>query len=111
MSSLFLCCTYYQLIVSIQIKRKLFPEDQAVLVLTNDCSGARDVAEQLQRESLFVKVIFADKKQYTHSGGVSAIHCITYGLFGLPDLSALRKWNFDRFFFFNDDIEKFSGFR
>ncbi len=104
MNMLFLCCTYYQLIVSIQIKRTMYPEDRAVLLLTNDSMDSRNVAERLGQEDLFTEVYYVDKKQYLYLTGLSGmIHCMEYSFSGIPELSTLKKQHFDSFFYFNDD--------
>ena len=56
-----LCCTYFQMITAIQMRRTLFSEDEFSVVMTDDSNGTREVSERLRDTGIFDEVFFVPR--------------------------------------------------
>lgn len=106
MNLLFLACTYYQLITCIQIKKKMYSNDSAVLLLTDDCADADKVIRNLSNESTFENCFLLRKKHYYNekTSITDKLKHISYSTFGSKEFSFLEERTFDKFFLYNDDF-------
>lgn len=64
MKTLFICCTDYQLINAINIKKNLLQNDNADIVILNNKAGVFELAKRLQTVNLFQNVYVYSEKFY-----------------------------------------------
>lgn len=64
MKTLFICCTDYQLINAINIKKILLQNDNADIVILNNKAGVFELAKRLQTVNLFQNVYVYSEKFY-----------------------------------------------
>lgn len=107
MNNLFFCCTLYQLIVCIQIKQKLFPEDYSVLLLSDDSNEADQIVERIKTIKIFDEAFLVKKKQeyfFKKPRFKDKIRRLIYASVGCTCFADVSKKQFDRLFYYNDDF-------
>lgn len=111
--SLFVCNTYMQLITAIQIKRTLFLEEKADLLLSDHSVGANKRAEQLGKIGLFDKVKFVQTRYSKFKQGkIKDIQDVITLSLGWNDQYTRKLDNviYTRIFFFNYDFLVYAAF-
>lgn len=58
-SIIFLCTTYYQIIVSIQIRRALYPKSRAAIIISDSSNNSESVCKRIEELHLFDEVYYA----------------------------------------------------
>ena len=109
MRIVFLCCTYYQLIVSIQIRKTIYPDAEAYLLLSDDSKNHDLIAGKLAGTHLFSDVLTVPKRKKLDAGRSlkdKAVH-LYYALYGCPEIKKIAEKKIDLFLFFNDDTYTF----
>lgn len=101
-----LCCTYYQLLVAMQLKKTLLKECDITVALTDDSNGAKEIVRNMKKTDVFSDCIYLEKK---------AVSTISYykrhrvvGLYKAiwtsHHLRRLIDKRYDRFLFYNLDL-------
>lgn len=109
MKIVFFCCTYYQLIVSMQIRKTLYKEAEAYLLLSDDSNKYEDVVNRISKTNLFSEVTTVPKRKMLDINSTlkdKVIH-LYYGLYGCKEIKQIARKKIDVFFFFNDDTYTF----
>lgn len=100
----FLCNTYYQLIVAIQLRLTQFREDKAYLILTDHSKNAKEVGKRVALIECFDKAYFIDVKSLDKDKHniKDAIGDIAAGVLGdVKGLSSIDKLRCDEFIYYN----------
>ena len=105
MKTVFLCCTYYQLIVSIQIRQTMYKDAEAYLLLSDDSKGYDLIAAKLTETHLFNDVLTVPKRKMLDmsSSLKDKIVHVCYSLYGCGKIKQIAQKKIDAFLFFNDD--------
>ena len=61
---LFICNTYYQLIVAMQLALTVFEEDEVDVILSDHSVGAKKVADRLQDTRVFRDVLYLETLKF-----------------------------------------------
>lgn len=109
MRIVFFCCTYYQLIVSMQIRKTIYKDAEAYLLLSDDSKNYEDVAKRIAELPLFSEVLTVPKRKMLdiNSSLKDKIRHLYYGLYGCKEIEHIAKRRIDKFLFFNDDTYTF----
>lgn len=105
---LFLCNTYYQLIVALQIKMTMFENENVTLLLSDHSMNADNIVKKLSKESVFnqIEYIQIRKIDYTSKNLKTKIKTL-YSAFFYYDSELFRflcNKKFDEFFYFNQNL-------
>ena len=104
-NTLFFCNTYYQLIVTIQMKLTIKNEEQVTVVLTDESRNAEVIFERLRQTQLFHKVFFLQTKDAkTKVDAKFKLRAIKNGLFGCLPEGMDPKAKYDELIGFNMDL-------
>lgn len=105
----YLCNTYMQLIISIQIKRYIYPEEKGTLLLSDHSINADKVIQRIDGLGIFDDVIAADTKFYEFKQNkfddLKDVLALTFGLRNKYSSEFLHSdCMYDRIFFNNYDL-------
>ncbi len=102
---LFICNTYYQLIVAIQMKITLKKNDNVYLILTDSSKGAREVFARLEKSGFFKKIWFYDiNATISRKNIFDRLKNIWYGFYGKNHIGIDDALSFDELIGYNYDI-------
>ena len=105
---LFLCNTYYQLIVALQMKITVFKEENVVVLLSDHSMNADNITKKLSKEKIFAQVEYIETRKidYTSKSLRSKIKNLYNAFFcNNSDLfKFLFNRKFDEFFYFNQNL-------
>lgn len=68
---LFICNSAYQLLTAVQIRKTIYREDSADLILTNQLADAEKVADQTQKAQVFDKVEYVQNKKQSYKNRIT----------------------------------------
>lgn len=108
-SILFLCNTYMQLIAAIQIRRKMFVDASADLLLSNHSVNTEKVASRLKKMNMFdnVKIINSKEFIYQQNKAQDILDVIRLS-FNIGekyhDFLINKNCSYDKIFYFNYDL-------
>ena len=105
MKYLFVCNTYYQLIVAIQLKYTLLNKAEITLVMSDHSNNSYEYYKNLKALKYFDDIIFVNTKKYDNPinffskiiSNLSVLFCYA------PELCKFKKRYFDEIVFFNSD--------
>lgn len=105
---LFLCNTYYQLIVALQMKMTMFENENVTLLLSDHSINADSIVKKLSKENIFYQIeyIKTRKIDYTSKDLKTKIKTL-YNAFFYDDselFKLLCNKKFDEFFYFNQNL-------
>ena len=105
MKYLFVCNTYYQLIVTIQLKYTLLKNTEITLVMSDHSVNSYEYYKNLKELKFFDDLIFVHTKRYDSPKNIFLkIFSNLSVLFGYaPELSKFKNRNFDEIVFYNTD--------
>ena len=100
-NQLYSACTYYQLIVAIQMKLNLFPEAIADIVIHNHSSGYAEVAKRLSQTQVFRNVWIATTKGKTALRRQQGMDAILNSNFVVYKNCKIYSFDYDEYYFYN----------
>ena len=106
MNVLALCCTYYQLIVMMQIQKTIFRDDSITILLSDDSVNTQQIVNNLSKERVFFDVYHVEKTKVTKDNRYRyrRLKQFCYCINGTKEFSFLRNKRYDKFMFFNWDM-------
>ena len=106
MNVLALCCTYYQLIVMMQIQKTILRDDNITILLSDDSVNTQQIVNNLSKERVFFDVYHVEKTKVTKdkSYHYHRLRQFYYCINGTKEFSFLQNKHYDKFMFFNWDM-------
>lgn len=106
--TLFLCNTYMQLIIAVQMKYTIMKNDFVAVLISDHSQNAKEVAIRLKKENFFERVEYIETNNLDNDkhGAKTAIKNILDGVYGkIPQQEkVLGKVIYDQFLFYNLNI-------
>lgn len=98
---LFICNTYYQLILAMQLRETLLSEDDVSVIISDHSRDALTVYNNLAKLKVFNKVYYIETRYLAFSSAKPLI--VWQMVFGNPEYKFLNEKKFDKLFYYNFD--------
>lgn len=102
-----LCCTYFQLIIVLQMKETIFKNDNISVILTDDSKNSKEIYKNIKEMKIFKDIFFYPKAKMTHSRFYKflLVKYLFNAIFGNKYFCKVsKKRKYDIFMFYNYDL-------
>lgn len=104
--NVFLCNTYYQLVVSLQIQMTIEKNASSILMISNHSKGTEEICEKIKKEHIFREVYYIETKHLCSKrvGTYYRIQALFDGIVGNLFGANIKNCNVKRFYYYNLDF-------